>query len=178
MSRLLETLLAAGETCKKTADARAGWGPRTVRRRVKTWRLRRRILPCRFAAKPGSGPATRIWAQELLPLTNIQNNFQDIAVIAIVAVSALLSVIAIASVIAVIAIVAVSAIVSVVLVGLHGGEGKSLLLQPLATVLGEDYVQEAPPLGHHKKVVELAGESTDTHRHEKVLALTGKGTDT
>ena len=104
------------------------------------------ILPCRFAAKPGSGPATRIWAQELLPLTNNQNNFQDIAVIAIVAVSALLSVIAIASVIAVIAIVAVSAIVSVVLVGLHGGEGKSLLLQPLATVLGEDYVQEAPSL--------------------------------
>ena len=39
----------------------------------------------------------------------------------------------------------------------------------MATVLGEDYVQEAPPLGHHKKVVELAGESTDTHRHEKVV---------
>ena len=53
-------------------------------------------------------------ARELLPLTNNQNNFQDIAVIAIVAVSALLSVIAIASVIAVIAIVAVSAIVSVI----------------------------------------------------------------
>jgi len=30
----------------------------------------------------------------------------------------------------------------IVLAGLHGGEGKSLLLQPLAAVLGEDYVQE------------------------------------
>ena len=104
------------------------------------------ILPCRFAAKPGSGPATRIWAQELLPLTNNHNNFQDIAGIARDTVIALLSLIPIAIVIAVIAIVAVSAIVSVVLVGLHGGEGKSLLLQPLATVLGEDYVQEAPSL--------------------------------
>ena len=52
------------------------------------------------------------------------------------------------------------------------------MLQPLATVLGEDYVQEAPPLGHHKKVVELAGESTDTHRHEKVVERASEGADT
>ena len=35
----------------------------------------------------------------------------------------------------------------IVLAGLHGGEGKSLLLQPLATVLGEDYVQEGLATG-------------------------------
>ena len=55
-------------------------------------------------------------------------------------------------------------------------------------------MQEAPPLGHHKKVVELAGASAETHapeqgveqtakgthtlHHKKVVELAGKGTDT